>query len=70
MLMMWGVEGDATRLLSLWSVAFIFATLYVGGSYIAMWGSVDHGRWAALASLSGVIYLLAAYVGYIALLWP
>jgi uncharacterized membrane protein len=64
MLLIWGMEGDAGRLTSLWWIAFLFAALYIGGSYIAMWGSTTPERWAALASLSGIIYLLAPYAGF------
>ena len=63
MLLIWGFELDPATQMQLWLVAALFAVLYIGGSYIAMWGSVDPARWAALATVSGIIYLLTAYSG-------
>lgn len=64
MLLIWGAERDVSQLTSLWWIAFVFATMYVGGAYLAMWGSANPERWAALSSVSGIIYLLAAYFGF------
>jgi uncharacterized membrane protein len=63
MLLIWGFELDPANQMRLWLVAALFGALYIGGSYIAMWGSVDPARWAALATVSGIIYLLTAYSG-------
>jgi len=63
MLLIWGFELDPANHMQLWLVAALFAALYIGGSYIAMWGSVDPARWAALATVSGILYMLTAYSG-------
>jgi uncharacterized membrane protein len=62
-LLLWGLELDPGDELRLWAVAAALATLHVGGAYLALWGSARPDRWAALASLSGIVYLLAAYAG-------
>lgn len=68
MLLVWGVDlgiaqsgGVSHEQWLLWRVALVLAVVFTGGSHWAMWGSVRPGRWAALASVSGTAYLLAAY---------
>ncbi|MDX1388159.1 MAG: DUF2339 domain-containing protein [Acidobacteriota bacterium] len=64
MIFMWGVDsflfgsGDPWKL---WSVGVALGALHAGGSYVAMWRSERPARWAALASVSGIAYLLASY---------
>ncbi len=56
-----GVDLVSHQQVLLWRVALVLGTLFVGGSYVAMWRSVRPVRWAALASVSGIAYLLASY---------
>jgi uncharacterized membrane protein len=63
MLLIWGADLDSSQFIRVWWLATVFAALYVGGAYLAMWGSTNPGRWAALASVSGIVYFLAAYAG-------
>jgi uncharacterized membrane protein len=61
MLLVWGIELEAFELTQLWWIAAILGALYVGGSYLAMWGSKRPERWAALSGVSAVVHLLVAY---------
>jgi uncharacterized membrane protein len=61
MLLLWGADLEATEQPRLWWIALAFTALYVGGCYLALWGSARPERWSALAGVSAVAHLLVAY---------
>jgi uncharacterized membrane protein len=63
MLLLWGTGLVSTEQSRLGWIAAAMAALYVGGSYVALWGSLRPERWAALSGVSAVAYLLVAYAG-------
>jgi uncharacterized membrane protein len=61
LLALFGADLGSHQEILLWRVALALAAVFVGGSYWAMWRGAHPSRWAALASVSGTAYLLAAY---------
>jgi uncharacterized membrane protein len=61
MLLIWGLELDPEYRLRIWSVTLSLGAVFVGGSYLAMWGSSRPDRWAALSAVSGIVFLLVGY---------
>jgi uncharacterized membrane protein len=63
MLMVWGLNREHGQEFRIWTIAWLLGALYIAGAYVALWGSPRPERWAALSGGSGLVYLLAAYLG-------
>jgi len=59
----WGIGLPPADHGRFWLMSGGMLVLYVGGAYVALWRGDRPDRWAALAGLSGVAYLLTAYTG-------
>jgi uncharacterized membrane protein len=61
MLFAWGLAIEPAQQTQLWFVAAGLGALYIGGGYVALWGSPRPERWAALSGAAGILYLLVAF---------
>jgi uncharacterized membrane protein len=57
----WGASLDVAEQGRFMGMSFGMLVLYVGGSYVLLWRGTRSDRWAALAGLAGIVYLLVAY---------
>ena len=60
-------DPDPARL---WWTAVTLGALHAGGAYAALWGSRAPDRWAALSTVSGIAWFLAAWSALRHGAWP